>query len=442
MKKILKTSLTIITCFLTLASFGQKQVHLLHGMGGAADSFGTLNEKLESCPGLNTTYGTYTSNNGLEAYKADLIPVLESVNAGSEDIAICHSFGGLVARSLDQDNANYFGGYITIGTSHHGAYLANAAENGHLQNFLENACYEMVNDPIDAFNDALSNSPFIILTNLISFFLDKASEKFCDGIFDKALDKFSQFSGPNQNSIKDLQVGSVGSSLAPASLPAIGINAIAESPIHWNLVADFSGMDIPGAMQELEDNYYGLALQCQALASMSRPRWFNPLSYFNGGLSSGLLNTADELEEGAQWLANSEDGFNELIGAGFEGTWVTIQIEIPSGQPCMSDGECGINEECIDQVCTNVSNFPCEQGSDGTTYFTQSVFIPGPDLPSDGVVLLESQQLPGAIVNLEPIQDVSHFAEPANDRIHKEISKLLDPANSWDQVFNIPNCNF
>ena len=170
----------------------------------------------------------------------------------------------------------------------------------------------------------------------------------------------------------------------------------------------------------------------------------NPVSWLFGGLRTGLLNTATELNQGANWIDASEEGWLELIGAGTGGTFVTETIRVPKVyEPCMGNGECVQGEEiCLKNLCVPIGADPCNLPFKGFEFVTTTRFIPNPDIPNDGVVTVPSQQLPGAL-RIRPVNNVSHFGEQNSPDVQSEISNQFQfgtpPVNP---VFRINNCQF
>lgn len=454
MKNYILYTLTFVA--LNLSLFGQtKTVHLAHGLGGSEASWEDLESALNNCPNVNTTIGDYNSSDGIGAYEGDFESAVGATSS-NYDLAVGHSFGGIALRSMDQINNGLFGGYITVASPHGGAKLANSVNNGQLENYLENACDEVLNDPITAANNALLSSPISWVIGVITSGFSIGSDYLCENLWEIALIAEGilvggAFTG-NGQSISDLELEGAASNLPASTLPSVAITGFQpeEVEVHWALLGDRMDKDVAQEMQDMENSMLNMADFLFSVAPTFQVQWWNPATWLFGGLQTGCINTAQELIEGANWIDASESGWNELIGAGGGGKWITeeIEVDIAIDDECVGPEDCnGISDDgnplvCQFGQCVDPFVNPCSTNSNnGTSFITITTYIAFPELENDGVVVKNNQLLPGAL-RVVDTDNVSHFGETKDPAVLSAISDQFQPGNTVADVFVILDCQF
>ena len=427
----------IIFLFSLCATLGfaqEKTLHLAHGLGGSEDSWDAFDEFIQlQCSGIQTTSFQMTSNEGLDTYSEEFIDQLEQFGATSNDIAIGHSFGGINLRNIDTQGTENFGGYITVGSAHGGAYLANSFKEGRYSAFIRTACEDVIVEPIVALLDLL---PFI---GGLAGYIESQEDLICNGIDDALLNSASMFLG-NGDSVEELTITGTVPNLPSAVLPAVGVVCTTEGHPLWSLLEDSSFIDLDLSntstiMSDLETYLRTTSVLLRTISNFN----FIPSKNFR----TKLRRATDACIGASQWIQSSGPVWNQLIGAGGDVTFVVDQetnwvchcwdetLGMPV--PCDNNGGFAGNVELteIGQLCT--TNPDCWE--------TQNIMVPifGPDLPSDGLVTTESQSLPGAF-HEEYISEASHFDQPSNSGVHICLLNQLKPNTAPDFIFQFQNC--
>ncbi len=500
MKNLLTFAISTII-LLGALSAQEKQVHLFHGHNGFQDTWTGFKEDLQSKCSSDQKIHSYDygfeSTQGLTPYTTALKGGLESTLADSDDIVIGHSFGGAAARKFDEDDTQHFGAFITVGTPNKGAQFANSANNQSdptqpsVKYYFQEGCEELVQGPIGAIEN-LDNAYFRFLH---IFFESSLNEAFCECIFEYLVyqTEVGAFLG---GTVDDLELDSAVSKIGEPKLPAVAIQATLNSPVHWNLIgdmmedprmqenvnllpgviecsnsalnpdaiSDFSGIQMAATYSTLMNN---LALYLESndptLGEQMNTfrkrlgvasRFFAKLAWFPGSLSPHFRKASEEFGEAARWIANSEGGYHNLIGAGGVRTAVT-QTSLQRVYVC--DCHCnGTDIPCDslmlaeelgcdfmmppppDHCATNPADYCWETKPVTNTYYTTGDFR-----PNDGVVTLESQVLDGALRNVRVSNaSMSHFQEPDHPMVWRQIFDQLDIWTAADPDFVLENCNF
>jgi len=423
----MKQYLTLIFCFLTLLSFSQdKKVHLVHGLGGDSGSWSNFSSDLQKdCDGLYVTTFENTSNEGMAKYSSDLRSNLDPTKS-DQDVAVGHSFGGINLRNIDSEG--YFGAYITVASVHEGSPLASSKLDGNLELWMDAMCKEVITEPYNAITGLNT------LFGLATTFQNEAEDLICKNTYD-ALNFFaSEFVG-NGQSVYDLQVGGAVSDLPPASIPGIGIVCTSEGHPLWTL--------IEGGYPFIKANLLATTVEVGAI---SASHFFNVLSNltFNPIRKRKLRKASKECKDSYNFLQNSDSAWNQLIGSGgtisystsTSETWVCDCYDINSGQPI----PCTTQNADVELIPYDIDPMStCSESQDCWVSSTYTEVTFGPDLPSDGLVPLNRQSLPGSI-HEDKIRNVSHFEQPKNEAVQNKIFKHLHPSTAIHQKFIIQKC--
>ena len=221
--------------------------------------------------------------------------------------------------------SQYFGGYITVGTPHHGVKLVNSYQNGNLRDWFDDGCKQIVQDPVNALTAVivvttgqawaggiLSSVGSSILGNVV-----------CNVGYNRIEDGLDMFTAPQ--TLDDLKVGSTTIQLQSQSDKyRINIYGNEESPVHWRFLSSLKEanrpVDIPHNNYVARDgelgqtvntvqgifNVVGYASLTYSIIAGIMGNYVHVIPYANLGLQT---------LQGSAWLNKSESSWNDLIGA-------------------------------------------------------------------------------------------------------------------------------
>ncbi len=142
MKKINIMFLIILSVITQeIKSQTDKNVFWLHGLTGQKEMMDILGGKYQSERKLQSSSFTYTTNAGITGSSTAINEKLWELGqgntrlidrTGANTIFIVQSMGGMNVRELARTHTDhtYYGGLITLGSTHVGAYIANNIDNG------------------------------------------------------------------------------------------------------------------------------------------------------------------------------------------------------------------------------------------------------------------------------------------------------------------------
>lgn len=360
----------------------------------------------------------------------DINTVLGADATNPQNIAVCHSMGGLVSREIErqlsiQGQTQRFGGYVTVATPHHGAALASAVLNGNADAYAVNACNELLAGPINIFT-VQGYTPSDVCNIFGGFFNPLKAGG--NALLQQTLVDMS----PNSSKLNQLNTFS-----ATSTMPRIMITGEESSPKHFRLISTFTTMTndvkdmddqmFPNVMTTMRGNYvssrnFNTALSV-AFASFSRLKRFG-----FGYLSSYLNFRATQWQRGVTWMDNSENQWDAMIGCVNTSTVTTTQ-QIYLAQTCNDNYSYGSTawQNCILQNCpgNSVNVYNCYQ----TNTITSTVVV---RQPSDAVVCRDNQELAGAATIIRA-ENVNHFEE-RNTRFRAGVDMTQPPFNQADEM--------
>jgi len=409
-----------------------KAVHLVHGLGGDEDSWSKFSDELESdCNGLETTTFFNPSNAGLDFYTQGLKKDFEDRGVNPDDVAIGHSFGGLNLRNIDSEG--YFGAYMTVASVHDGSPLTDAKLDGSFDAWIFNTCKEVFTQPVAAIQEI---SFINIAQDLFNGYFE---DMFCNKVNDLLTDHADAFLGGGQ-SVQDLIDDGYVANLPAASIPGIGIVCTTEGHPLWSLLDDGGFINIPfggtfnGVAKKIENTGKASSRLLKMIANITFAPW----------VKSKLLTASRECKESYLWMQSTESAWNELIGAGggvnytttTSETWICNCVDVQTGNPVPCD-----NLEFEIELLPGGADLSqtCSDNPDCWSYVSSTVVSFGPDLPSDGLVPLNRQSLPGAL-NEITINNASHFKQPKDSGVHSAILANISSSLAINSAFKIPSC--
>lgn len=424
MYKIQKLAVIILLlCCSFNTIFAQRNVFFIHGVNGSNLTWQNLAANLTTTySGLitNKSNRTYDTDNGIQGFVTSFKNQNPSTDFSQDnDIAICHSLGGIMMRNFDLNQASYgkIGGIITVGTPFKGAQIANSFNDLTLKNYLDDAYYQLkkgIN------NDGLRTIELNQKPDLQQLF---------DAVESFKYDNFIQNSGfkLSQPTINDLAVNTYNANYQDVIQTATATHKLSiygseADPAFWRLIGSLKFNDSPdeGVVQrnKLADGFRSLR------------------DLYNGGfinfITSGDAHYEAQLyQDAADWVDNtSTTGWQRVIGAGdFERQslcYTTRTINWSELSYCFN--QYGSNyqaqQNCINQYSYNVT----------------ICYTPFANSASDGFIVASSAvgQYTNSWSNAEDpvvVNLMNHVDEPANNqRMRDAFAGVFRKQGSYFQI--------
>jgi hypothetical protein len=459
MKKIfIKCLLTLFFafCFLSTNFAQQKNLVMIHGLGGGARSLAPYaNEFLRtrSSVGQAPTF-EHNSADGVSTAAENSRNLTIGLSQGrtdrSMDIGIGHSMGGLTVREMDRqailsNQQKMFGGFVMLGSPNHGTKLVTSFNDGSLDAFLNGFCKEVVLDPLLSLTTGALNlfglSTAANITGLVKTF----DSKICGWGVKLAEKGFKGFQTP---SIKDLAQnapfldGSNGINGFTSATHKVCFMGNENSPVHWRLFSSNSNTPNDGLLHDgtqdqiLVDDMNDIKnielMTGIGFSMMSFACLFDPHAWY---LVVPLGKIGYEFIDGYVWLDQSESQYNNLLGA--FGSFTEQQTflvfncygERGSLESQYQRGQISMNEY-FRRVSALYSNPNCTQE------ITAAVQVPL-NGESDGVVPLQSQRLVGSTNFI--LDGVNHFELRDHPLVTAQFTKLFNGQLDFKGNFNAQN---
>jgi hypothetical protein len=371
-----------------------RQVTLIHGLGEPEAwipfrNFFTGQDNRR----MNIARPEYNSLGGLNA-AASQIPFI-----GSNTVVISHSLGGLIARHIN-NGSNPMAGIITVGSPMDGAPIANALEDGRVNNAVSDAANQLTRGPLAQLGYL---TPLLTLAGQVlrvTFLADKISENV----------NTTKFGGVNM--VSDIKVG--GSAIeqdknaAPTNTPKISIWGNENTPVHWNILGSATGQDVAGAANSLSTIY---EVGFFANLAVGAVLWYSPVGWW-------AFYAAYEWYNGWQWISNdSERVWNNLIGSDMVATqcyqYPSLICYYPDTRYCENHPG---SWNCL-LTCDPITLSSCAQvHSNGQS----DAFIPITSQRGDGGTSWRTGS--GQIVKEREAREVNHLEEvDANNNVMRAI---------------------
>ena len=421
-------------------SIAQKNLVMVHGLGGGVKSLGGYGAKFQNERQIGQAANfEHNSANGIPAAASDARDKTIGKSPGhirSADIGIGHSMGGLTVREMDRqaiqgNQEKMFGGFIVLGSPNQGSKLVQSFNNGAVNNFLSDACKEVIADPLLAIANILtlgtSANGFVGLlqafdTQICNF----AAKLLASG------DAFAAFQTPSINDFGEnapFLNGSNGINSFTSTTHKVSFLGNEFGPVHWRLFgANFftpnDGLTLhePGADQQLVnimndvenvELVAGILFSSIAIAAIFSGAWnmILPASF-----------AAFQFFDGFTWLQRSESKYNDIIGAfnSFQemqtlrffncgGQVGSLESSYRSGQISMMQYYMGVSALYSNPSCYSEENLLVTVANNGE---------------SDGVVPLSRQNLTGAFNTR--IDEVNHFELRDHPRVTDRFIDLFE----------------
>lgn len=441
MKSLIFITITLVSIW-SLNICGQNNIHFIHGLGSDLNEWsGLSNEITSNCVNATTFNYQYSSNNSIAGIRNNINTSIAANNSGGNfvnSIGIGHSLGGIILEEMQ--GLGNISSYITVGSPHQGADIANSLINGRVENYISSGCKEVFEDVIVALTVSSSPYHYFVLN-----FIDGDGSDFklslCESLIENVM---SDLANPNWQTTNDLQTGTLNPS--NATIPSIGIWSVEESPIHWRFFqtaieenTSFN-INLPNIVNKTRGIY-----ETAEDVSFSGGIFYVITSLFNpfGGLRGlKLLWISEELEDAGEWLDGSESAYGVLIGA---------KATVSQAYATIEKWICN----CVDQ---NGKPIPCPENGDieplePVAPDQAQALCPNPDCwetiivshyltilnNSDGFITEDSQLLPGALQNIR-IDGVNHLEQSDNNAIWTAMSSTF--TSPPDPALEVVGCVF
>jgi hypothetical protein len=345
----------------------------------------------------------------------------------SDNYIIAHSQGGLVSRAIDRlythntaygEEERLFGGIVTFGTSHGGAYILNSQMDGAIDDFSSAACNALGAGPALELYQGNWFTSLIGVDQTVDGYIEEAVGEACDVASSILIPQF--FSDFSASITDDYFVGAdylegLNSDIAEIPIPAVAFHGKEDNPVIWRTLSSlrssingfdpFTADDDQGLVDDVAANileyemkylaYDNLALEIE----ISTCSWWQWILFAGVCLhteaSAALFNSiqdnhnetallrATAFYNGWQWWLNADEQWKTLIGA--------ITFEEVTTNQCHCLDPNSIEEFTVnfsESECNDVTGYFCqfsiatsyirhEEGSDGIVPISSAIAYPG-----------------------------------------------------------------
>jgi pimeloyl-ACP methyl ester carboxylesterase len=421
MKKISVHYLTVCLCFISYFLTGQnnRNIIFMHGLGGSSEAWVRYDEYLTSTRKANAFRFTYNEENGIPgavaSAKGQMTAAVPTSSYG-QNIVIAHSQGGIVTRGIAKTfpaNERPFGGFITVGTPNLGAKVITSYKTGKFTAFTQDATAQLLAGPnVSLLNLLPSWIPGVINSQLPGFIEQAIVNE--SGIDHSTTNDFY----PGAPYLADLNNYNI-------TIPKVGIVSSETTPnSHWKTLTSYALNSVTALPLNTEDDD-----DLEIYMTQANGFYTSVMQYYRlratlailPNRQEAFLNKAAAWEKGVKWFTNSESKYSELIG--------NLETKLVTGTTAACAPPCSTLD------CTmNYSDCSWNMASSYSYY--QTIIH-----PTDGIVPLANQYLPGAIENFV-LAGPNHAEQRNHPEISKMFNKILDgttgSANSQINFFIIP----
>lgn len=380
----------------------ERNVFFVHGLNGNAGSWVKYDEYFNSTRKANPIRHGYTEASGLTGAASDLRGQMAGSvvpNTYSQNIAIAHSQGGLVVRTIAKNYEGAqcpFGGFITVGTPNLGAKVVNSYKTGGFTTFTEDATKELMAGPGWSF--------FASINPFFTWIANQSIPKMVENLI---VDQ-SKITNSTTN---DYYVGAPflqNLSGHVANMPKVGIVSAEDAPSsHWKTITNYTvnpvtdlpfnttdDDDVEVGMKKVHNFYAGQVSWCRFWQANAFLPFIGRIWKWQG----------DNWQRGVNWIANSEAKYVNLIG--------NIELTPHVVPQSICPWPCTMSECVYGQSGCSI------QPPYGTVYTVET-------FPTDGIVNTNAQALPGAIHNFN-VQGANHAEERNHPGITQTFKQLMD----------------
>jgi len=234
----------------------QRRVDWIHGLGGHANTWQNVNDTYvnQGRQIVQNSRWPYNTGVGIQNFADE---ITERNLGGNNTISISHSMGGTAVRQVDLDNANYWAGNITAGSPLRGGQIAVSAQNGAVQQFINQGIDQLLRGP------AAGTSVLVIISPQIGFLIQATGffgSLFSNSIVGQIVNAITGNFGLTPQTAADLNPnGNYMQNIANqgSSSPKIQVWGNEDQPIIWRVAGSYaSGSDQAGV--NLMNNAVGL----------------------------------------------------------------------------------------------------------------------------------------------------------------------------------------
>jgi pimeloyl-ACP methyl ester carboxylesterase len=393
-----------------------KNVVFIHGLNGNSNSWQPFTSLFTGDRRMSADRPAHNSSGGISGASSQI----SSSNFGTQSLTIGHSFGGVIARHLNNTGQKVIGGLITVGSPLDGAPIANALSDGSASIAILNSASILASGPMATIG--LGNSVIPLISNQFgNFGADFLTQKMGEFL------NVNNFGG--SATVNDLKVGGgieQDKNAAPTNTPKVSIWGNENSPTHWNILSTASGQNVPQIADDLSTIY------------QSQFSLFLNIGFVNlyNGSGHGFFSIAFQWYAGWQWIENdSEIIWNNLIGSDM----VVQQCFTFTSSICTyPDERCDDtpgNWQYCQTICTPTTGTTCVQVHNNGI---SDAFIPAVSQRGLGS---NSWRLNGQItpsveaVNINHLQEIQPNAELGEMQV--AFAKIFALNNGVDPIFRV-----
>ncbi len=419
----------------------ERRIFWIHGLGGdAQSSWQKAGSDIQSRYCVRNNFPEYTAKGLLEAGQNVLNHIKDAPPTGSvkEPFAICHSQGGLVARSATYQaevvnkEPNPIQGIVTFGTPHQGAKILDHIDD--IVSLIDEGCFELAAGPI---TEIVESNFWLDLIFDAKDVLKNITPKICSTAGGIAKSNFADFQTTiskdyrfNQPSEYFIQIKNYESPIHKVAFYGIEDDPVLFRTMDWLIT---SPEDVPlysanqddkvlNSINKLTNDYYLNAKKNYELEeyydkARNNSLYHLPISIVHYFIYRNKRNEhkaiGDSYIRGYNWLNSMNDKWKSIIGAG-------EYYEIPSYHNCTcyeydASGQLiNVNiQQCYDPIICETTNGWWE-----SCFCDETINLEYRDIePSDGVTPQSSAEgFPGVDKNNIKEMVGSNHQQMRNDR--------------------------
>lgn len=365
--KFIKLNIMLYVCLLLNVSVTAQTApptYWVHGLGGDPTKWNAYAPFFEAAhsssmvAGVNSLRPGYASQTGLIASGNTVAAAMDPLKP--EGIAIGHSMGGLVTREIARMPSRpgspapggRFAGFVTIASSHSGAFIGNSIEDGNVNKLVDWGVGRLTAGPLASIATSVGAGPIgwpIIVGGGIGAFSAAA-----DFILDGLKTNVATLAGAPRIKVGHTDMVQLNNA-PPPNMPKVALQAVEQEPILWRVVSHvtndpantavnaYNDNTWPNNVDVLESFYYDNSITYAVLGAITV--WFAP------PLGVAFFATSAAWLWGATWFDHANDEWHWIIGASHKG-WFSF----PTGNMkhiCADEPDTQVKAQCYSDCAAN-----------------------------------------------------------------------------------------